>query len=79
MNICITKVNKNIMDRNKLRKMLPQGSLKEVAKEANVSRSAVTSYFKGRNNSYKIEIAAMTIAKIYEIRRRTLSNELLEP
>lgn len=65
------------MDRHKLRKMLPQGALKEVAKEAEVSNSAVTNYFKGRNNSYKIEIAAMIIAKKYEVQRRSLSNELL--
>lgn len=66
------------MDRHKLRGMLPQGSLKEVAKMANVSSSAVTNYFKERNNSYKIEIAAMTIAKAYEDKRRTLVNDLLE-
>lgn len=60
------------MDRNKLRKMLPQGALKEVAELANVSCSAVTSYFKGRNNSYKVEIAAMKIAQRYESERRNL-------
>lgn len=65
------------MDRHKLREMLPHGSLKEVAKEANVSCSAVTNYFRGRNNSYKIEIVAMTVAKRYEVKRRSLSNDLL--
>lgn len=64
------------MDRQELKKMLPYGSLKEVAKHANVSISAVTNYFRGRNNSYKIEISAMTIAEKYEKKRRLLLNEL---
>lgn len=65
------------MDRNILRKMLPQGALKEVAQEANVSSGAVTNYFKGRNNSYKIEIAAMSVAKRYEEKKKILQNALL--
>ncbi len=64
------------MDRQELKKMLPHGSLKEVAQHANVSRAAVTNYFKGRNDSYKIEISAMTVAKRYENKRRLLLNEL---
>jgi len=64
------------MDRNKVREMLPQGSLKEVANLANVSNSAVTNYFKGRSNSYKIEMASLKVAQRYEKERRTLISKI---
>lgn len=66
------------MDRDKLKQMLPHGALKKVAKRAGVSSSSVSNFFNGRNGSYRIEMAAMEVAKEYELKRRELSDELLK-
>lgn len=64
------------MNRNELRKMLPHGAMKEVAKLASVSQNAVAKYFKGEFNSYKIEVAALEIANKYEGYKKELTAKL---
>lgn len=64
------------MKRNELRKMLPHGAIKEVAKLANVTQESVSKYFKGEFDSYKIEIAALEVANKYEEYRRKLVSKL---
>lgn len=65
------------MKKELLRETLPHGALKEVAKRAGVCNSAVSNYFNGRNNSFKIEIAAIEVAKEYEDRRRNAIKALI--
>lgn len=62
--------------REELRKILPHGSLKEVAEHARVSCGAVYKYFNHRLNSYKIEIAALDIAAQYYNRKRNIIKQI---
>ncbi len=48
--------------RDELRKLIPHGYCKEVAKQAGVSTQAVSEYFAGKHNSERIENAALKIA-----------------
>lgn len=62
--------------REELRKRLPHGALKEVAKHARVSCGAVYKYFNHRLNSYKIELAALDIAAQYCNRKKSIIRQI---
>lgn len=50
------------MERSELKELLPFGAQKEIAELAGVKQSNVNHFLNGKNNSYKIEIAAMKVA-----------------
>lgn len=50
------------MDRQQLRKKIPQGYCKVLAERAGVSNVSVSKFFKGTNNSRKIEMVALKLA-----------------
>jgi predicted solute-binding protein len=63
-----------LIDRKKIRKGLPHGMLKEVAKRAGVNQVTVSNYFAGYFNSAKVENAAL---EVY-IECKQHKNELLK-
>ncbi len=61
-----------MINREELRKKLPSGSLKEVAKRAGVGVASVSRYFSYESNSERVEIAALEVAA--EIQKKKQEN-----
>lgn len=53
-------------ERQKIREMLPHGALSDIAKKLMISRMAVSKYFMGRSNSYRIEKEAVEMYMVYK-------------
>jgi predicted transcriptional regulator len=60
-----------MIDRKYLRKMVPHGYCKVIAKKAGVSTIAVSQYFQGKHNSYRIEKAVIKV--LIELRNEQTS------
>lgn len=65
-----------MVDRKELRKRLPRGYVKEVAKLAKVTPAAVALYFSYQNNSYIIERAVLDVLNKLEIEREKVLSQL---
>lgn len=70
---------KKHLSKEELRKLLPYGGLKDIAKRANVTPGLVSHYFCGLNNSKVVEAETYKyLAEIAENRRKMLINILSE-
>jgi DNA-binding LacI/PurR family transcriptional regulator len=66
-----------MITKTEIRKMLPYGSLTDVAKKAGVSKTAVTNFFNNTTkSSRKIEKAALECALEYQKENSAIVNEL---
>lgn len=61
------------MERNEIKKMIPHGYKKEVAKKAGVGICSVSRFLSGKLNSHKIETACLEIiAELNQERKKLL-------
>lgn len=64
-------------NRQELRKLLPHGGIKAIAKRANVGIACVSNYFNGHNNSQNVEFETYKyLAELAEKRRELLTKAL---
>lgn len=62
-----------MIDRKELRKKLPYGYCKEIAKELGVTKGTISLYFRGKTNSARIENAVLKkVAELNEAKQKLL-------
>lgn len=64
------------MNRQDLRKKVPRGYGKEIAKRAGVSQKFVSDYLNGKANSEKVEIATLEVLAELSNRKRELLQQI---
>lgn len=61
-----------MVERSELKKILPHGSGRIIAERAGVSYQSVSNYFSHKNNSERIEMAALEVASEMCIKKKGL-------
>lgn len=65
-----------MIDRKELRKRLPRGYIKQIAKLAKVTPAAINLYFSNKNNSYVIERAVLDVLDKLEKEREEILSQI---
>lgn len=62
-----------MIDRKELRKKLPYGYCKVIAKELGVTKSTISLYFRGKTNSERVETAVLKkVAELNEAKQELM-------
>ena len=64
------------MTRIELKKKIPHGYCKVIAKNANVSTKSVSMFLSGKSNSRKIEIAALRLLVKLDTEKKGLTDKI---
>jgi hypothetical protein len=68
----------NLEQRRILKKNLPYGSGKTLARIVGVSEQSISRYFSGVNNSYRIELAAMRLCEKLVGKRNAIWKNIMD-